>query len=352
MPGPFFTIGVTTYARPELLRQTLRSVLEQTFADFEVIVGNDYPEPLTAADLGISDGRVRIINHPHNLGEVANMNSLLAQASGRYFTWLADDDLLRPNHLQVVHDLVLRNDHPDALFPGYALFFGASMPEMQPAAVPPVTRLTGRQLLERYFRGRLKIISVYGVFEVGRLRSIVGGVEELCAGGVALYAEYLFVVKCGLFDRIVHVDSPLVLSRAHPASWSVTNVELERYGTAGRELLRRSADVMAHPALSRDRGRHLVTLCAMHMSWFSTRAASAQISAGNGGAKAMARAIGEFRKEAAHMRGVLEEYVDVTSPRWRWTLAAARLRGARYIVEMILMSGIRRTVRRFAPAKS
>ena len=39
---PFFSIGVTTYNRKELLKQTLISIINQTFTDFEVIVGNDY----------------------------------------------------------------------------------------------------------------------------------------------------------------------------------------------------------------------------------------------------------------------------------------------------------------------
>ena len=38
---PFFTIGVTTYKRRELLSQTLTSLRNQTFRDFEVIIGND-----------------------------------------------------------------------------------------------------------------------------------------------------------------------------------------------------------------------------------------------------------------------------------------------------------------------
>ena len=50
---PFFSIGVTTYNRPELLKQTLDSISMQTFSDFEVIVGNDFiQEPLSAAALG------------------------------------------------------------------------------------------------------------------------------------------------------------------------------------------------------------------------------------------------------------------------------------------------------------
>ena len=40
--SPFFSIGVTTYNRRELLKCTLDSIIKQKFSDFEVIVGNDY----------------------------------------------------------------------------------------------------------------------------------------------------------------------------------------------------------------------------------------------------------------------------------------------------------------------
>jgi glycosyltransferase involved in cell wall biosynthesis len=80
---PFFSIGVTTYNRHELLRETLNSILAQSFTDFEVIVGNDYTqEVLTGEMLGITDPRIRFVNHPRNLREVGNMNALLEMAKG------------------------------------------------------------------------------------------------------------------------------------------------------------------------------------------------------------------------------------------------------------------------------
>ena len=68
---PLFSIGVPTYNRKDLLLKTIMSILQQTFTDFEVIIGNDYTkEYLSSEDLGIKDPRVRIINHQQNLGEL------------------------------------------------------------------------------------------------------------------------------------------------------------------------------------------------------------------------------------------------------------------------------------------
>jgi glycosyltransferase involved in cell wall biosynthesis len=92
MKNPFFSIGLTTYNRKDLLIQTLNSLQAQTFTDFEIIIGNDYTEEiLTSESLGIRDPRIRIINNRKNIGERENMNSLLGEARGRYFTWQFDD---------------------------------------------------------------------------------------------------------------------------------------------------------------------------------------------------------------------------------------------------------------------
>src|SRR5512138_3932148 len=74
--SPLFSIGITTYERRELLKETLGSITRQTFGDFEAIVGNDHTSvPLSRRLLGVEDPRVRIVNHPANLGEVRNMNA-------------------------------------------------------------------------------------------------------------------------------------------------------------------------------------------------------------------------------------------------------------------------------------
>src|SRR5580698_5118306 len=90
---PLFSVGITTYNRPELLRQCVATLLSQDFHDFEIIIGNDYiPIPLTEEMLGVCDPRIRIINYEQNLGEYGNLKALLEAAKGTFFSWQADDD--------------------------------------------------------------------------------------------------------------------------------------------------------------------------------------------------------------------------------------------------------------------
>ncbi len=307
-PQPFFSIGVTTYNRHDLLRQTLTSILAQTFADFEVIVGNDYQADILSGELfGISDPRIRFVNHPHNLQEVGNMNALLAMASGRYFTWIADDDLYELGFLRTAHDLLVETGFPPVFFSSYRVFRGTDAPQPEFISQSSVWVLTGREFLHRYFAGRLKIISPYGLFDTSKLRSVVGGVEELCASAVGLYGEYIFLVRCARFEKIIYSDAPLVLYRIHDGAWGCTNVELDKYHEAGQELVRRSGKVLRHPSLSSDLTKHLLTICDNHIHAYAAKLGRRNVVHGNLGARAICRSIMELGPETVSLRHAFRE---------------------------------------------
>ena len=317
---PFFTIAITTYNRHDLLKEALTSILAQDFNDFEVLVGNDYQgDVLTRELLGITDPRIRFINHPHNLREVGNMNALLAAASGRYFTWLFDDDLYEPGFLQVAHDVLLQTEMPPALFPSYKVVTGPEFLISQRIPLGDVQIMTGRQYLHKYFSGRLKIISTCGLFDTVTLREKVGGVEELCSSAIGLYSEYLFLVRCALLGRIAYVDAPFVIFRAHSGSWSECNVDLNKYLEAGQQLVRRCADVLHHPDLSADLEFDLRGICRLHMTPFAILCARVEIAKRNYVIRAVCRAAARVMEEVTTIHKV---YVAAAGVDSYWARAA------------------------------
>ena len=257
---PFFSIGVTTYDRRELLKQTLVSIINQTFSDFEVIVGNDYvQEPLSAEFLGIEDPRIRFVNHPQNLGEVGNMNSLLGMSHGKYFTWLADDDLYAPDFLQMLHVTLVKFDLPPCAFTSYRHIRGTSSPDVAQKFSGLAQLFSGRRFLRMYLGGKLKVIGTYGVFDTESLRQM-GGVERLCEAPMVPLAEYMLLVRCGLLENIAYIDAPLVLYRAHETSWFRMNPDVDFYKQAGQNLVRESVEVFSRPELRDDFHRNLSSL--------------------------------------------------------------------------------------------
>jgi glycosyltransferase involved in cell wall biosynthesis len=305
VPQPFFTIGVPTYNRRELLKQTLDSILSQTFSDFEIIIGNDYTAEILSCDmLGITDPRIRIINHPRNLREVGNMNALLEAANGRYFTWLFDDDLLEPDYLATAHNSLEHSGFPPAFFSSFRIIRGNEPFHPQTYAEGSFRELTGRDLLGIYDILTPSIISTSGLFDTVLLRSIVGGVEELCLSPTGIYCEYLFLVRSALLEKIVFADTPLVVFRVHAESWGEGNTEPEKYQEAGTELLHRCAAVLKHPQLIADFSANLMKICKIHMITFATRAALFEISSEKSGPGAAKRALTRFFAEARKTRNL------------------------------------------------
>lgn len=253
MAVPLFSIGVTTYDRVELLIQTLSSILGQTFSDFEVIIGNDNPgRVLSTEALEIHDPRIRIVNNARNLGELGNMNSILAMARGRYFTWIADDDLYSPNFLEEVHAALIAFDYPLCVYTSYLI--GSAVPEEVQAQGKYL--LTGREFLKRYLAGTLKAIGTMAMFDREHLREI-GGLKDLTGGSMALYTEYLQIIRTGLVERVAYIDAPLIIYRAHEGSWGCRIFDMDLFKRAGENLSAGSIDIFRRPELIGDFGQNL-----------------------------------------------------------------------------------------------
>jgi glycosyltransferase involved in cell wall biosynthesis len=261
---PFFSIGVTTYDREEMLIETLSSITSQTFSDFEVIVANDNPaQTVTGESLGISDPRIRFVNHPENLGEFENMNSLLRMSRGRYFTWLADDDLYAPEFLQTVHDTLVRFECPTCAFTSFRDMSSGVEPQREQIQPENIAVLSGREFLRKYLAHELKAIGVMGFFDRTYLER-TGGLEDVSADGQGLYCEYMLIIRAGLLDRIAYIDVPLVYFRIHEATWLLAKSNVEQYQRASINLVSRSVDCFCQPQLLADFDQNLVNI----LKWF------------------------------------------------------------------------------------
>jgi glycosyltransferase involved in cell wall biosynthesis len=263
---PFFSIGVPTYNRHALLKQALESILSQEFEEFEVLVGNDYTEEnLTCEMLGLSDSRIRIVNHSINMGEVGNMNALLGMARGSYFTWLFDDDLFEPGFLRIANELITAHDYPDAFFSSYRQITSSVAPVPFSVQLDDVHLFTGKEFLLRYSASKPDIISTCGFYRTEILYQSIRGFRSLRDSVFGLYSEYLLLVCCGLLNRIVFVNAPLVAFRVHPGSWGESNTELENYSKTGTELIDKSAKVLQDSQLTDAFRSVLLEMCKTHL---------------------------------------------------------------------------------------
>lgn len=99
---PAVTIGLPVYNGEEFLRQSLDSLLAQTWTDFELVISDNASTDATAEICGeyaARDPRIRYVRQPRNIGAARNHNVLPRLARGRYFTWASHDDLYAPERI-------------------------------------------------------------------------------------------------------------------------------------------------------------------------------------------------------------------------------------------------------------
>jgi glycosyltransferase involved in cell wall biosynthesis len=94
------SVIVPTYNRPAFLERALSSIDAQTFQDFEVIVVNDGGSPVS--EVTKRHDKVMLIEHTKNKGLAAARNTGIKAATGEYICFLDDDDVLYPNHFEVL----------------------------------------------------------------------------------------------------------------------------------------------------------------------------------------------------------------------------------------------------------
>jgi hypothetical protein len=249
---PLFSIGVPTYNRKHLLKQTLLSILEQSFTDFEVIVGNDFPDEVLSPEvLGIEDPRVRIINHKRNLGELENMNFLLNAAEGRYFTWQFDDDPCAPTLLSKVYSVLIKFDFPPCVFTSFSYIYGTHFHKFKKNNNWQVQLFSGRDFLRKYLSGGLKALGCCGLYDADYLKRI-GGAKRLSSGLIALHSEYLLLIGAGMLSKVAYINDQLVSSRIHENSWTCSNSDVDLFKQAGINLIRESLVILLSDDLKDD----------------------------------------------------------------------------------------------------
>lgn len=102
-PTPTISIGMPVLNGAAHLEQAIRSLRQQSFTDFELIISDNGSTDGTAdiiARHAAEDPRLRPVRQSHNIGGLANFRYVLEAARGTYFMWAAYDDWHDPNYLE------------------------------------------------------------------------------------------------------------------------------------------------------------------------------------------------------------------------------------------------------------
>ncbi len=109
---PLISVIIPAYNAEKTIRETIESVLNQTFQDFEIIVINDGSQDATLEIISsIKDPRLKVFSYP-NAKQAASRNKGFAHSIGEFIAFLDADDLWTANKLEA--QLKALQDNPQA----------------------------------------------------------------------------------------------------------------------------------------------------------------------------------------------------------------------------------------------
>jgi GT2 family glycosyltransferase len=176
---PRFSI-VTPVYDPSLenFHAAVESVVNQDFTDWEwVVVEDSSPNAAVRAalrDLAQGEARVRLIEREENGGIVAASNDGIDGAAGEFLVFLDDDDLLTPDALSCVEEVLREDDEVDYVYSDedkvYADgSFGETFrkPDWSP-----------ERLMHQMYTSHLSVVRTSLVREIGGLREGFDGSQD------------------------------------------------------------------------------------------------------------------------------------------------------------------------------
>jgi glycosyltransferase involved in cell wall biosynthesis len=99
---PKVSVLIPSYNSAHILDETIKSVLDQTYTDFELIIVDDQSKDNTdeVVKKYLNDKRIAYYKNEKNLGLTGNFNKCLAYAQGEYIKFLMCDDKFHPQLLE------------------------------------------------------------------------------------------------------------------------------------------------------------------------------------------------------------------------------------------------------------
>lgn len=119
--APKFSVVVPLYHTPaKFLKDLVRSMMYQSYANWELCLVNASPEDVHLASLlenwAMRDKRIRVIRLEKNLGIAQNTNAGIAASTGEFIAFLDHDDFLEPDALFCYADALNKDKTIDVFY--------------------------------------------------------------------------------------------------------------------------------------------------------------------------------------------------------------------------------------------
>lgn len=232
---PVFSIIIPLFNRALLLEQTLKSVIEQQFDSYEIIVVNDGSTDNVSEILDKYKSRICVVNQENQGAEIAR-NSGADCASGEYLVFLDSDDLLLPGALLVYQRILSTENYPPVLFARAGHF----RTESHLRALKNASReQVGFTRNKNFFSKRTSVWLGTSIIVINRA---IWGEKVRFQKGTFPVDDLDFMLRVGAFEPCIIVQYPSTVAYRNHSGNSIKDVissinklfyilELERHGS-------------------------------------------------------------------------------------------------------------------------
>ena len=208
--SPDISVVITTFNRLQLFRETLDSILAQSFKNFEILVIDNCSTDGTEEYLSaLNCPNLRYVRSANNGIIAINRNLGLVLARGRYVAFCDDDDLWEPEKLQHQAGVFAADPSLSICCTRMRTFSNRIFDNPSPGYSGLITL---NRLIYKNIIGTSSTL-------VNKLHAIeVGGFDE--SGRFSPYDDFEFWVRMAAHGRIFLLPEQLVLYRIHASNVS------------------------------------------------------------------------------------------------------------------------------------
>ncbi len=221
--SPLVSVVIPTYNRSALLVETVASIRNQTFADFELIVVDNVSQDDTEQRLAaLGDPRIRYIRNANHGVIAVNRNLGISRAVGRYVAFCDDDDLWMPEKLSRQVAVMERDPAVGLCYTNGSTFRDGMVVH---------ERMVARRIFESHFRHLMwdNCIPSSSVMVRREVFAHVGMIDE--SPSLVAVEDYEMWLRIAARTKLVFLDDVLIRYRLHgrsaglrPAAVSLRNV--------------------------------------------------------------------------------------------------------------------------------
>lgn len=199
---PTVSVIIPTYNRASCLGRSIRSVLSQSFSDFELIIVDDCSDDGTEQVVKLfSDSRIRYIKNPVNQGGAAARNLGIKAAKGRFVAFQDSDDVWFRDKLEKCMSTFSKENHETGVvFSSYIKWQDGILYWVPRFPLPEIIKAGDKRIIERNFVG-----TPTAVVRTGLLHQ-VGGFDP----SMPRYQDWEMFIRLSALCNMRYIKRPLV----------------------------------------------------------------------------------------------------------------------------------------------